>query len=143
MRNYFWKILGRRSGEFEIGDYHIPLAQKVPFDTRAMLRDARMLNAEVDEDEAERLAREEVDAHQKELLKDLVDVVENATTDVAVKDSEFLHAPLWFATYTYRERTYKLVLDAASGDVVRGDIPAPSGGFREFLHGASRELLRE
>ncbi len=142
VRNYFWKILGRRSGEFEIGDYHLPLAQKVPFDTTAMLRNARMLNAEVDEDEAMRLAREAVDVHQKELLKDLVDVVENATTEAVVKDSEFLHAPLWLATYTYRERTYKIVLDAASAEVVRGDIPAPSGGFREFLEGAGRGLFR-
>ena len=143
VRNYFWKILGRRSGESEVGDYHIPLAQKVSFDTTAMLRDARMLNAEVDEDEAVRIAQEQVDAHQKELLKDIVDVVEGAKTDAIVKDSEFLHAPLWFATYVYHERTYKIVLDAASGDVVRGDIPAPTGGFREFLHGASRGLFRE
>jgi hypothetical protein len=142
VRNYFWKILGRRSGEFEVGDYHLPLAQKVPFDYTAMTRDAKMLNAEVDEDEAGRLAQEQVDAHQRELLKDIVDVVESAKTETIVKDSEFVHAPLWFATYLYHERTYKIVLDAASGDVVRGDIPAPSGGFREFLKGASRDLFR-
>ncbi len=140
VRNYFWKVLGRRSGEFEVADYHIPLALKVPFDTTAMVRDARMLNAEVDEDEAARIAKEEVDAHQKELLKDVVDVMESTTTTVDVKDSEFLHAPLWFASYVYRERTYKIIVDAASGDVVRGDIPSATGGFREFLRGASRDL---
>lgn len=142
VRNYFWKVLGRRSGEFEVGDYHIPLSVKVPYDTTGMVRDARVLNAEMDEDEAARLTKEQVDEHQKELLKDVVDVMESATTDVTVKDSEFLHAPLWFADYTYHDRTYKLVLDAASGDVVRGDIPASTGGLKEFLHGASHGLLR-
>ncbi len=142
VRNYFWKVLGRRSGEFEVGDYHVPLAVKVPYDTTGMLRDARVLNAELDEDEAARLTKEQVDEHQKELLKDLVDVMENATTDVVVKDSEFLHAPLWFAAYVYHDRTYKLVLDAASGDVVRGDIPAPTSGFKEFLEGASHGIFR-
>jgi len=141
VRNYFWKILGRRSGGFEVADYHLPLAHKVPFDTGAMVREARMLNAEVDEDEAERIAREEVDAHQRELLKDLIDVVEDARTDIVVKDSEFLHAPLWFGTYDYKGKICEIIVDAASGDVVRGEVPPPTGGFGEFLRDAGRRLL--
>src|SRR5207249_2801403 len=101
-----------------------------------------LVNAEVDEDEAERLTREDVDGHQRELLKDLVDVIEDARTQVDVKDSEFLHAPIWFSTYEYRTRSYTILLDAASGEVVRGDIPAPSGGFGEFLKGAGRDMFR-
>ncbi|HYM40454.1 MAG TPA: zinc ribbon domain-containing protein [Thermoplasmata archaeon] len=142
VRNYFWKILGRRSGQSEVADYHIPLSLKVPFDTTQMLRDARLLNAEVDEDEAARLVQEQVDAHQRELLKDVVDVMENAKTQVTVKDSEFLHAPLWFATYEYRGKSYKIVVDAASGDVVQGDIPGPSGGFGEFLKDSTKGIFR-
>src|SRR6266704_2641229 len=107
-----------------------------------MKRDSRFLNAEVDEDEAERLTREDVDGHQRELLKDIVDVIEDARTQVDVKDSEFLHAPIWFSTYEYRTRSYTILLDAASGEVVRGDIPAPSGGFGEFLKGAGRDMFR-
>ena len=141
VRNYFWKILARRSGADAVADYHIPLALKVPFDTTAMMKDARLLNAEVDEDEAARLVQEQVDAHQKELLKDVIDVMEQATTKVETKDSEFLHAPLWFATYEYREKTYKIVVDGASGDVVTADLPTPTGGFGEFLHDARRGLF--
>jgi len=107
-RDYFWKILGRRSGDFPTRDYKLPLALKVPFSTGGMVRDSRFLNAEVDEDEAERLAREEVDAHQQELLRDVVDVIENANSQVDVKDSEFLHAPIWFSAYTYRDRSYTI-----------------------------------
>jgi len=140
-RDYFWKILGRRSGDFPTRDYKIPLALKVPFSTAGMVHDSRFLNAEVDEDEAERLAREDVDAHQRELLRDFVDLVENATTQVDVKDAEFLHAPIWFSTYEYRGRPYTILIDGASGEVVRGDIPAPTGGFGEFLKGASRDLF--
>src|SRR5437899_3343304 len=107
-----------------------------------MVRDSRFLNAEIDEDEAERLTREDVDGHQRELLKDLIDVIEDARTQVDLKDSEFLHAPIWFSTYEYRTRSYTILLDAASGEVVRGDIPAPSGGFGEFLKGAGRDMFR-
>lgn len=141
-RDYFWKVLARRSGEFPVREYKLPLAHKIPFDTASMVRDARFLNAEIDEDEAARLARAEVEAHQRELLRDLVDVLEDAPTEVAVKDAEFLHAPLWFGTYAYRERTFGIVVDAASGEVVRGEIPPPEGGFGEFVRGATRGLFR-
>src|SRR2546428_61351 len=91
---------------------------------------------------AARLTREDVDGHQRDLLKDLVDVIEDAQTQVDVKDSEFLHAPIWFSTFEYRGRAYTILLDAASGEVVRGDIPPPSGGFGEFLKGAGRGMFR-
>lgn len=136
VRDYFWKILARRSGDFPTREYKLPLAHKIPFDTAHMIRDSRFLNAEIDEDEAARLVRAEVEAHQRELLRDLVDVVEEAPTQVDVKDTEFLHAPLWFATYEYRGRSHAIVVDAASGDVVRGEIPPPTGGLSEFLRGA-------
>src|SRR5207245_2322253 len=127
---------------FPTREYKLPLGLKVPFDTGGMVRDSRFLNAEVDEDEAERMTREDVDGHQRELLKDLVDVIEDARTQVDVKDSEFLHAPIWFSTYEYRTRSYTILLDGASGEVVRGDIPPPSGGFGEFLKGAGRDMFR-
>lgn len=130
VRDYFWKVLGRRGGDFPVREYKLPLAHKVPFDTAGMVRDARFLHAEIDEDEAVRIAREQVEAHDRELLKDLVDVVEGARTEVVVKDSEFLHAPLWFASYEYRGKTYRIILDAASGQVVHGDIPTPGIGLR-------------
>ena len=61
--------------------------------------------------------------------------MEEATSQVTVKDAEFLHAPLWFAAYTYKDRPYAIVIDAASGEVVRGEIPPPTGGLGEFLLG--------
>ena len=107
-----------------------------------MLPGSRFLNAEFDEDEAGRIARQEVEAHERELLQDLVDVVEDARTETVVKGAEFLHAPIWLAGYTYREREYRIVLDAVSGDIVRGDIPPPSGGIGEFLRDAGRGIFR-
>lgn len=140
-RNYFWKVLGRRTTDFPVREYKVPLAYKVPFDTAGMMPDARFLNAEFDEDEATRIAREEVGTHERQLLKDVVDVVEEARTEVVVKDAEFLHAPLWFGAYTYRGRPLVIIVDAATGEVVRGDVPPPSGGFSEFLRDAGRGLF--
>src|SRR5881397_313507 len=126
-RDYFWKVLGRRSGDFPTREYKLPLGLKVPFDTGGMVRESRFLNAEVDEDEAERLTREDVDGHQRELLKELVDVIEDARTQVDLKDSEFLHAPIWFSTFEYRGRAYTILLDAASADDLPGCRVAQDG----------------
>ena len=134
-RNYFWKVLARRSGDFPLREYKLPLAHKAPFDTATMVRVSRFLNAEVDEDEAERIAREQVDRHQRELLKDEIDTFERVSTEIIVKDTEFVHAPLWFGTFTYRGRPYVVIVDGASGEIVRGDIPPPGGGLGEFLRG--------
>jgi len=136
VRDYIWKVLARRSGEFPVREYKLPLSHKIPFDTAAMVRGSRFLNAEIDEDEAARLARVEVEAHQRDLLKDIVDVLEDAPAEVILKDAEFLHAPLWFSRYVYREKVYDIIVDAASGEVVSGEIPPPGGGFGEFLKGA-------
>ena len=139
-RDCLWKVLARRTADFPVREYKIPLAAKVPFDTAGMVAGSRFLNAEVDEDEAARVAREEVTAHERGLLKDLVDVVETANTEVALKDPEFLHAPLWFARYVYKEKNGAVIVDAATGEVVHGDIPPPTGGFGEFLRTAGRDL---
>ena len=140
-RDYFWKVLGRRGGDFPTREYKLPLGYKVPFDTAGMVRGSRFLNAEFDEEEAERIARQEVESHERELLKDVVDVVEDARTQTVMKDAEFLHAPIWLATYAYRDRDFRIILDGASGEIVRGDIPPPTGGLREFLKDAGRSVF--
>ncbi len=140
-RDYFWKVLGRRSTDFPVHEYKVPLAAKVPFDTGAMVPGSKFLNAEIDEDEAAAIARGEVEARERELLKDLVDVVEDARTQVDLEDAEFLHTPLWFAEYVYKGKPSVVIVDAATGEVVRGDIPPPTGGFGEFLRVAGRDLM--
>ncbi len=139
-RNYFWKVLGRRSTDFPVHEYKVPLAAKVPFDTSGMVPGSKFLNAELDEDEAARIARGEIEARERELLKDIVDVLEDAKTDVALNNAEFLHAPLWFEEYVYKGRQAVVIIDAATGEIVRGDIPPPTGGFGEFLRTAGRDL---
>ena len=140
-RDYFWKVLGRRSSEFPVRAYKVPLAAKVPFEVGAMAAGSRFLNAEVDEDEAERMARAQVEEKEQAMLKDIVDVVERAETGVVLKDAEFLHVPLWFARFVYKGKPGQVIIDAAAGEVVYGDIPTPSAGFGRVLRGAGRDLM--
>jgi hypothetical protein len=38
-----------------------------------------------------------------------------------------LHAPIWFVKFEYKGKLYQLLVDGASGMVIKGDIP--SSGF--------------
>ncbi len=130
-KDYFWKILARRSSDFPTREYRLPLSAKANFDIAHLVRDSKFLNAEVDEDEAMRLTEDEVKQHQKRLLiGDEVDDLIEVSTRVDIKDTEFVHAPLWFARYSYRNRMYEMILDGALGEVIKADIPPPDVGFK-------------
>src|SRR5207247_91122 len=64
-RDFFWQILARRSGDFPTREFKLPLAFKVPFDTGGMVRDSRLLNAEVADAGPDRIARAPAAAAQR------------------------------------------------------------------------------
>ena len=36
----------------------------------------------------------------------------------------YLHAPVWFIKYQYKGNLYQLIIDGATGSVLKGDIPS-------------------
>ncbi len=131
-REYYWKILGRRGSKFPTKEYEIPLSGKGDFNLSKIPGYAKYLNAEFDEKDAEDLAKVELQDHQKFLLEEQVD--EFATIDhvFEIEDIEFVHAPVWRIDFEYGKKDYQILLDGATGTVIRGDIPPPDqsvGGF--------------
>ncbi|UCE74005.1 MAG: hypothetical protein JSV56_13455 [Methanomassiliicoccales archaeon] len=139
-REYHWKILGRRASAFPTKEYEIPLSGKVDFDLAHVSKNAKFLNAEMDEREAQTRLRQEIEEHHKFLLSSEMDVIQTIKTDLEIKNTEFVHAPAWFLKYEYKQKLYELIFDGASGVVVKGDIPAPDdtstkGFFKKMLGG--------
>ncbi len=133
-KDLFWKILGRRSSTFPTREYRLPLSAKATLDMSQMVKGSKFLNAEIDEDEAGRITQDEVREHQRRLLlQGEIDEIIEADTKVEVKDSEFVHAPIWFAKYSYRGKVYEMILDGSSGEVIKADIPPPDTGYRGFF----------
>ena len=134
-KDYFWKILARRSSTFPEREYRLPLSAKIDFDMSRMVKGSKFLNAEVDEDEAMRLTEEQVKEHQRRLLRnEEVDEIIEADTRVDVKDTEFVHAPVWFSRYSYRGKLYDLTVDGATGEVIRSEVPPPETGIKSLFH---------
>ncbi len=132
-KEYYWKILGRRGSEFPTKEYDIPLKGKVNFNLSHIPKDAKFLNAELDEEGAASLMKDELEAHHKFLIGEEVDVIQTMDTTIENMDSEFVHAPVWFVKYNYHGKNFAMVIDGTTGKTIKADIPPPDTANKGFL----------
>lgn len=128
-KKYNWLVLARKATEFPTREYEVPLEGKVPYDFRKIERFAKVLNSEIEKDEAVDIAKQQIESLHEFLIKQDVDKIIDMKTDVEVGDSVYLHAPVWFVVYEYKRERYHLILDGATGAAVKGDIPSVKFGL--------------
>jgi hypothetical protein len=123
-KEYNWLVLAREAAGFPTKEYDVPLEGKVPYDFRKIEGFAKVLNSEIDREEALELAKQQIEAHHRYLLKQDVDKIIEIHTELNVEQAVYLHAPVWFVKYEYKGKTYHLILDGAAGMALKGDIPS-------------------
>jgi DNA-directed RNA polymerase subunit RPC12/RpoP len=123
-KEYNWLVLARKAAEFPTREYDIPLTGKIPYDFRKIEGFAKLLNSEIQRDQAMDLAKQQIDTHHRFLLQQDVDRIVEADTVVELKQMVYLHAPIWFIKYEYKGNSYQLLVDGATGMVLKGDIPS-------------------
>jgi len=123
-KEYDWLVLARKATEFPTKEYDVPLAGKIPFDFRKIEGFAKVLNSEIDKDDAVEFARQQIDQHHRYLAQEDVDKIIELNTSINVKQIVYLHAPIWFVKFEYKGKLYQLLVDGASGMVIKGDIPS-------------------
>ena len=119
-KRYDWLVLARRAARFPTREYDVPLEGKVPYDFRKIESFAKVLNSEIDRGEAVGIAKQQVESRHQFLAKQDVDKIIEMKTDLSPGDSVYLHAPIWFIVYGYRGERYHVLVDGATGMVVRG-----------------------
>jgi hypothetical protein len=122
-KEYNWLVLARKGSDFPTREYDVPLDGKIPFDFRKIEGFAKVLNSEIEKDEALELARQQIETQHRFLLQQDVDKIVELTTEVTVKQMVYLHAPIWFIKYSYKGENYSLLIDGSAGMVVKADIP--------------------
>jgi len=120
---YDWLVLARRKSDFPTRAYHISLSGKIPFEATRVEGGAKVLNSEMSSDEAVQEAHDEIDNLHQYLAKDKIDRIEEIKTELNVSGTYYLHAPIWFVTYDYKKSRFQVLLDGASGEVIKGDLP--------------------
>jgi len=138
----YWKILGRRQGNFPVKAYKVPLTAKVPFSIEEAMN-GTMLNGEMNEDEAKEQAKQEIAEHMEHLLAEKVDKFESCETKTQFGEGEFLHIPIWFLEFMYGGKPYKLYIEGTNGEIVKGEIPASDflGGEMKLIMAAAAVLI--
>jgi hypothetical protein len=128
-KEYNWLVLAREAAGFPTREYDVPLEGKIPFDFRKIEGFAKVLNSEIERDEALELAKQQIEAHHRYLLQQDVDKIVEMKNDFNVKQAVYLHAPIFFIKYDYRGQSYQLLLDGATGAVIKGEIPQKGFGI--------------
>lgn len=126
-KEYDWLVLARKATEFPTREYDVPLEGKVPYDFRKVEVFAKVLNSEIDRNDAVEIAKQQIEENHRYLAQQDIDKVIEMKTEMDVSQVVYLHAPIWFVRYEYRGKSYQLLLDGASGTAIKGDIP--SSGF--------------
>ena len=125
-KEYDWLVLARKATEFPTRDYEVPLEGKIPYDFRRIEAFAKVLNSEMDKNDAEEQAKQEIEDNHRFLAQQDVDKIVDMKTEVKIEETVYLHAPLWFIKYEYKGKDYQLIVDGATGTAIKGDIP-PAG----------------
>jgi hypothetical protein len=123
-KEYNWLVLAREASGFPTREYDVPLTGKIPYDFRKIEGFAKVLNSEMTRDEALELAKQQIEALHRFLLQQDIDKIVEATTTVNLKQMVYLHAPAWFIKYEYKNNNYQMIVDGATGMVLKGDIPS-------------------
>jgi len=121
---YDWLVLARRQSKFPMRSYHLPLTGKIPFDATRIDAAAKVLNSEMASDEAVAQARQEVMNLHEYLAKEKVDRILEIKTEFNTTGTCYLHAPVWFVTYVYKNTRYEVLLDGSTSQVIEGDLPS-------------------
>jgi hypothetical protein len=123
-KEYNWLVLAREATEFPTREYDVPLEGKIPFDFRRIEGFAKVLNSEIERDEAFELAKQQIESLHRFLLEKDVDRIVEMNTEFNVKQEVYLHAPVWFIKFEYKGSDYQLIIDGVTGMVLKGDIPS-------------------
>ncbi|MEM2147156.1 MAG: hypothetical protein QXD70_05870 [Candidatus Bathyarchaeia archaeon] len=129
VKKYDWLVLARKASEFPTKEYNVPLDGKIPYDFRRVEDFAKVLNSEIDRDEAVEIAKQEIVEHHHFLVQQDIDRVIEIKNEIKINQAVYLHAPVWFIKYEYKGGNYSLWLDGATGTVIKGDIPPAKFGI--------------
>lgn len=127
-KKYDWLVLARKASEFPTREYDIPLQGKIPYDFRKIEGFAKVLNSEIDKDEAVEQAKQEIMDHQRFLAQNDVDRIIEIRNEIKIGQTVYLRAPIWLIKYEYKGKVYSIWMDGATGTTIKGDIPPV--GFR-------------
>jgi hypothetical protein len=128
-KGYDWLVLARRAAKFPTREYEVPLEGKVPYDFRKIEKFAKILNSEIDKNDAVDLAKRQIEESHRYIAQQNVDKIAEFKSVMKITQTSYLHAPIWFVKYNYKDKRYQLWIDGATGTTIKGEIPSTGFGI--------------
>jgi hypothetical protein len=128
-KKYSWLVLARKATEFPTREYDVPLEGKIPYDFTKIQGFAKILNSEMEKEEAVEQAKQEITEHHRYLAQQDVDRIIEIKNEIRIGQTVYLHAPIWLIKYEYKGEAYRLWIDGATGTAIKGEIPSAKFGL--------------
>lgn len=82
-----------------------------------------MLNGQIVQERAERQARDRITQHHAEKANGMATKITDCDTTIDVIGVDLVYLPMWELVYYYGEKTYRVLVNGHSGEVVSGEAP--------------------
>lgn len=103
--------------------FQFHVANKIGFDKRQS-GGVEVMSGDVTEAEAKQQAAALAHKLAEKEAKKRVDTLESIQVYPTMADGELLHAPVWFVEYSHKGKSYYILIDGNSGQVMDGERPA-------------------
>ena len=121
--HYDWLVIARKETNFPTRAYHLSLEGKIPFEATKIDKNAKVLNSELTAQDATQVAHDQISELHQYLAKARIDKIVDVNTNLDVSGTYYLHSPVWFITYSYKGKRFQVLMDGASGEIIKGDLP--------------------
>ncbi len=124
-RQYEWNVMGRRQLDFSLPAI-IPLEATNYPSISDLPPSSKLMHLEIEQDEAVSIAKTQLGDRLKALALEIIDKLSVFDVDFEVGTPTYLHFPLWIFTYRYEGTSYKVIMSAITGEVIKGEYPQRS-----------------
>lgn len=118
-----WKVLATRGMRLPLEKIPLLVERKIPFEIESVPPGAKLINGDIDMESAKRRAESGVQDLHRSKATGSVDKLISVNTNVQVGDAQLLTIPLWFIRYRYKNKSYSVIADGSSGQIIEGQAP--------------------
>jgi hypothetical protein len=98
------------------------LQGKEAFDLEKV-RDMKVINGQITQERAEQKGRDDIIVLHRQKAEKRATRITDCDTTVDIQGVDLIYVPLWQVGYHYRGRSYRILADGHSGEVITGQAP--------------------
>jgi DNA-directed RNA polymerase subunit RPC12/RpoP len=95
---------------------------KVAFQAE-LAKSLNIINGQITQNDANERAKAQVTGYHHRKAEKKVTRLTSCNTTIQIEKTELIYAPLWFVSYNYKGKNYRMLLEGHGGTVISGEAP--------------------